>query len=313
MKKNNIILGLITTGLSMHFINSRLFTTSRDKLNKEKLKEKVYNWKFGRISYQKYGHGKPVLLIHDTFSGASSIEYKEIVEQLAKKHTVYTLDLLGYGFSEKSSITYTAYLYIQLINDFIRDIIRYNQINVVTTGQSNVFALFASHQESNSIQKIIMINPGDVRLISMNPTKRDRSLKYILELPFIGTTLYNLLHIKQNYKKQFNLTTKTNTLDHYIHTFHLNAHYDNSNIRFIFASYIANYLNISIKKILNDLDNSIYIINGQNRNIDTKFIEKQYTDLNPSIECATIKNSADFPHLENPYATADLINLFLND
>lgn len=313
MKKNNAFLGLLVTGLSVHFVNTRLFNASKERLNKKKIQEKVYNWKFGTISYQRSGQGKPILLIHDTFSGASSIEYDRIVQQLSKKHTVYTLDMLGYGFSEKSSITYTAYLFIQLIHDFIHDIIKTSGIDVITTGHSNVFALFAAHQDKDLINKIIMINPGDLRMTSMNPTKRDHTLKYLLELPFIGTTIYNILHSRKNYKRQFKVTAKSNTVSYYLDQFHSNAHYDSSNIRFIFASYIANYLNVSVREIIKDLNKSIYIINGIDRTVPHHLIEEQYTDINPSIECSIVKKSSDFPHLENPYATVDLLNLFLND
>ena len=58
-------------------------------------------------------------LIHDLKPESSSYEWKRVVKALAKKHTVYTIDLLGCGYSDKPNITYTAYMYTQLLNDFI--------------------------------------------------------------------------------------------------------------------------------------------------------------------------------------------------
>lgn len=313
MKKNNWITPIVIAGFGIHSLNNRLFSISKEKLRKKQLKQRIYNWKFGSISYRKQGSGKPLLLIHDTFSGASTIEFDRIINQLSKKHEVYAIDLLGYGFSERSNITYTAYLYVQLINDFIHEVIESNNISIITSGNSNIFALFASQQERGLINRCIMINPGDLRFTSMNPTQKDRTLKYIIELPFIGTTIYNLLHCRRNYKNQFDTRHKSESLTFFIENFYLNAHFDNANTRFPFASYFSNYLNLNVSETIKESNISLFIINGEDRETHGDIIAKQYTDLNPSIECAFVKQSSSFPHIENPYITYDLINLFLRD
>jgi len=313
MKKNNWIMPIVIAAFGIHSLNNKLFSVSKEKLRKKQLKQRIYNWKFGAVSYRKLGNGKPLLLVHDTFSGASSIEFDRIINQLSKKNEVFVLDLLGYGFSERANITYTAYLYVQLINDFIHEIIESTQISVITSGNSNIFALFASQQELGLIQRCIMINPGDLRLTSMNPNKKDRTLKYLLEMPFIGTTVYNLIHCRKNFKNQFDLEHKSESLNIYVENFYLNAHFDNSNTRYPFASYFNNYLNLNVRETIKDSNISLFIINGTDREIKPAYIEKQYTDLNPSIECAQVKKSSSLPHIENPYQTYDFINLFLRD
>lgn len=313
MKKFKLFVPIVATAALIHIGNTKLFNVARTKLHKRELDAKVYNWKFGTISYHQSGKGSPLLLVHDTFSGSSSLEFDRLIQSLSKNHTVYTLDLLGYGFSEKPHLTYTAYLYVQLLHDFIHEVIQSQEIDIITSGNSNVFALFAAHQEPNMIRKIIMINPSDLRVTSMNPTKRDFTVKYLFELPFIGTSIYNLLHNKTNYKKQFKVNKGSNSLSYFIDLFHTNAHFMNSNVRFSFASYLSNYMNLSVDDALKSMNNSVYIIHGEDRTTDKKLIEKQYMELNPSIETATIKKTADFPHLENPFSTCDLIHLFLHD
>lgn len=56
----------------------------------------------------KTGTGKPILLIHDTDSGASGEEWAKVAKKLAKNNTVYTIDLLGCGRSDKPSINIQA-------------------------------------------------------------------------------------------------------------------------------------------------------------------------------------------------------------
>ena len=64
--------------------------------------------------------GHRFFLIHDTLPGASGYEWSKIEDELAIDHTVYTVDLLGCGRSDKSSITYTNFVYVQMISDFIK-------------------------------------------------------------------------------------------------------------------------------------------------------------------------------------------------
>jgi len=79
-----------------------------------------YKWRLGNIYYTKCGSGKPLLLIHDLHFASSGYEWESIREQLSRSYTVYTLDLLGCGRSEKPNLTYTNYLFVQLICDFIK-------------------------------------------------------------------------------------------------------------------------------------------------------------------------------------------------
>jgi len=158
-----------------------------------------------------------------------------------------------------------------------------------------------------------MINPGDLRVVSMNPSKRDQTMKYLLELPFVGTTLYNLIHCRLNFNNLFSNSKGSNSMSYYIDQFYHNAHFENANARYPFASYITNYLNLDIRETLKDSNISIYIISGESRETDFNLIHKQYTDYNPSIECEIVHKSSDFPHLENPFATYDLIKLYLLD
>ena len=72
-----------------------------------------YRWRLGNIHYTKIGEGKPVLLVHDLSPASCSYEWHSVRRELAKNHTVYTIDLLGFGRSEKPNLTYTNYLYVQ--------------------------------------------------------------------------------------------------------------------------------------------------------------------------------------------------------
>ena len=103
---------------------------------------------------QKTGTGDPVLLIHDTNSASSSVEWSKISKRLQKKHTVYTMDLLGCGLSDKPGLSYTNYMYVQLITAFIKDIIK-SKTSVVASNLSSSFVIMANQLDASIIDKMI--------------------------------------------------------------------------------------------------------------------------------------------------------------
>ena len=54
------------------------------------------------VSYHKLGAGQPLLLLHGSGPGASSIgNWRAVLEPLASKFTVYAMDLIGFGQSDR--------------------------------------------------------------------------------------------------------------------------------------------------------------------------------------------------------------------
>src|SRR5437899_9954112 len=81
--------------------------------------ERRYPWKYGDVFYQVKGarDAKPLLLIHAIAPGASSFEWRKNVDALAEQLRVYTIDLLGFGLSDRPAIDYTAEDFADLISD----------------------------------------------------------------------------------------------------------------------------------------------------------------------------------------------------
>ena len=120
MKKSTKNLLFLTSAViaGMHIYN-RVVDSNAERKNALKVDNgHYYKWKEGNIFYTKTGTGEPILLIHDTDSGASGEEWAKVAKKLAKNNTVYTIDLLGCGLSEKPNLTYTNYLYVQLLTDY---------------------------------------------------------------------------------------------------------------------------------------------------------------------------------------------------
>ena len=158
---------------------------------------KYYNWRYGEIFYTKKGKGSPILLIHDLHPASSAYEWNRTISRFAENHTVYALDLLGCGRSEKPNLTYTNYMYVQLINDFIANVIS-EKTDVIATGASASFVIMACQMESKYYKKIIAVSPEDVYKLAQSPTKTSNILKYLMEMPVTGSLIYNILMSKNS-------------------------------------------------------------------------------------------------------------------
>lgn len=315
-KKNlGILTCFVGTAIcTMHVVN-RFFSyiaTADKYLNEDKVN--YYNWRFGRIAYKKTGSGSPILLVHNLDVCSSMHEWKSIEKELAKTNTVYSIDLLGCGCSEHPILTYTNFLYVQLINDFIKNIIN-KKTDVIVSGKSSSFVLMACGNDETIINRIIMINPQDLASLAKIPTKRSRLIKYLLYSPIIGTFIYNMKINKRTISQKFYSecyynVNKINEKD--IFTCFEASHKDKTGSRYLYACQQSRYTNANILFCLNKLNNSIFIISGKG-NLENALIAQQYQNQLPSIEIVEINHTKELPHIEKPAEFIDQIRILLSE
>lgn len=267
-----------------------------------------FNWKFGKVFYTIRGTGSPVLLIHDISCENSDYEWKHTVNEIAKDHTVYTIDLIGCGRSDKPKITYTNYLYVQLISDFIKNVIKH-KTHVIATGISSSVCIMACYIEPQHIEKLTLINPPTLQSLSSSPKHKDKLLKRIIETPILGTYIYNMKYTNNRIRKRFKDDYFSNpqaVSRHYVEAFAEASHTNGSSSRFLMSSINANYLNINIVHALKQLNNDIQIILGEDLALIDQ-IKTSYLEQNPSIEVETIPGTKMLPQLECPKEFLDSI------
>ncbi len=271
-----------------------------------------YSWRFGNIFYTKKGSGSPLLLIHELKCTASADEWKSLINQLSKNHTIYALDLIGCGRSEKPKMTYTNYIYVQLINNFIKDVIG-AKTDVITSGSSSNIAIMGCYSEPDLYRRIMMVNPSSMKDMAKYPKTNHKTLKYLVELPLIGTTIYNIANSHGTIFKEY----KKKTLYPDIHTqkdvdtMYESSHLGGPSARYLYASERSHFTNINMLHALKKLNHSMSIIGGK----DLKDIEdtiKDYVAINPSIETELVDNCKQYPHIEQTDAFSDLCSIYLS-
>ncbi len=316
MKKNVrqfVLLTTLATG-TMHIANRFVSTTADMKNILTTSKGQFYNWKNGSIFYTKRGTGSPILLVHSLDPICCGKEWTNLIKKLEKKHTVYTLDLLGCGRSDKPFLTYTNYLYVQLITDFIKDVIE-EKVDVIASNRSLSFVILAHNNNKDIIKKIIGINPPELDSLKLNPDRYASVRKTLLELPVIGTFVYHLMisndAITKTFQQKFyanpqHVSTKL------IDAFYEGAHKNNSGGKYLKASIEGHYTDNSINHALEKLDIPLYLIQSRHGKNFVKKIDA-YCNVNNSIEAAYISNTKEMPHLESAGKIAEIVNMFLNN
>lgn len=271
-----------------------------------------YKWRLGNIHYTKTGSGKPLLLIHDLNTTSSGYEWSQIISRLAEDYTVYTIDLLGCGRSEKINMTYTNYLYVQLISDFIKSEIGH-RVNVIATGESASIPVMACASNPELFDQLMFINPLSLLEFSQLPGKTAKMYKFIVDIPVLGTLLYHIASSKQAITQElvtygfYNpYSVNANCIDSYYESAHLG-----NSPKSVYASVKCNYTKCNIVNALKKIDNSIYLIGGSGvDNMEERL--QEYKAYNSAIETAMIPETKALPQLENPAALYELIKTYFS-
>lgn len=286
----------------------RFAATSKNLL--ENPQSFCYHWRFGDIHYTKTGTGKPLLLIHDLDAASSGYEWSQVIPMLKEIYTVYTLDLIGCGRSEKPCLTYTNYMYVQLISDFIKSEIGH-RTDIVATGGSASFAIMACNNSPELFDRLLLSNPESILSCSQLPGKYAKIYKALLDFPVIGTLLYHIATSKKQLQETFATHYFYNpysTKAAYLNAYHEAAHLGQSP-KSTYASVHCNYTKCNIVNALKKIDNSIYLLGGAG--IDgMKDLLQEYAIYNPAIEYALISGTRFLPQLENPAAFVSNVNTF---
>lgn len=310
-KKILALAGLVT--VSIHIINRIQYSVATVKNVLACPDNNYYEWRFGKIRYTKKGNGTPLLLLHDLSVGSSSYEFRKLTDILSKTHEVYALDFLGYGLSDKPNITFTNFMYVQLITDFIKNVIE-KKTDVIAAGDACPIAVMTCHNNPEVFDKLIFINPQSLYQLNQIPSKQTKLLKLLIETPILGTFVYNLLTTKTSFEKTFQneyFSNPYNVEEKDILSYYEAAHTPDYNSKFAFGSYIGRYTNINILHALKEINHSIYIIAGEDKPENHTIVDN-YIYYNSAIEKVFIDDTKQLPHLEKPEKVLEQLEMFLN-
>ena len=99
--------------------------------------------------------GSPVILIHGL--GASAEIWMHNVEVLVTQHRVYVPDLVGFGRSDKPTVSYSPYYFTRFINDFI-NALNIERASLVGQSLGGGIALLYTLQFPDKVDKLVLVD-----------------------------------------------------------------------------------------------------------------------------------------------------------
>jgi haloalkane dehalogenase len=113
---------------------------------------------FKRVSSESKNSDIPIILLHGF--GASIPHWRKNIPILSKKHTVYALDLLGFGFSKKAYTQYQIKLWAELVYDFWQTFIN-QPIIFIGNSIGSLISLYATVNYPEMVEGLVMLSIPD--------------------------------------------------------------------------------------------------------------------------------------------------------
>jgi pimeloyl-ACP methyl ester carboxylesterase len=116
-----------------------------------------------RVVYERAGSGAPILFLHN--GGTCRHIWKQQMGCFAATHSVYAMDLLGYGDSAKPQVEYALPLYVDLLEEFIRQL-GLDRVTLVGNCMGSAMALAFARRCPHRVHALVLINTLTERTVS---------------------------------------------------------------------------------------------------------------------------------------------------
>jgi pimeloyl-ACP methyl ester carboxylesterase len=156
---------------------------------------RLYRWRHGHIFYKLAGpeQGPPLVLWHAPGLAASAYELRELAAFLGEHYRVYAPDLLGFGLSDRPALPYSGPLYIELLSDFLREVVGQPAL-LIAQGISCQHALDVARREPELCRGLVMLWPEHEAECWRERFPWLRSLlAFLARTPLLGSLTYCLL------------------------------------------------------------------------------------------------------------------------
>ncbi len=260
----------------------------------------VHSWRGHDIAYVRRGSGAPMLLVHSIHACAWSMEWRLVVPELSEHFTTYSIDLLGFGASAHPALAYTADLYVDLLRDFLSEVIGAPAVLVGSSlGGTYVIDIAARHP--HLAKAVCAVGPAGIsRLLTPGGTA-GAMVQKLFHSSFPGASLFSALvskpsirfFLKDIYHDRQMLT------DEVVELYSSSARQQNA--RYAPAAFVGMRLNRDIRQALAAMPAPFMLIWGQFA-AQTPFREAELVrTLRPEATYVVLP-AGDLPHEECPAA-----------
>jgi pimeloyl-ACP methyl ester carboxylesterase len=262
-----------------------------------------------RYSYmrtQKPNSSKPPLILIHGF-GASIEHWRNNIPVLSGEHTVYALDLLGFGASRKADTSYSIALWVQQVYDFWQ---RFIGQPVVLVGNSigSLVCMTAAATYPEMVKGIVMLSLPDVSIRQAALPKWllpiVTGLENAIASPPLLKTIFKVVRRPSIVRRWAGVAyiERSAVTDELINILSAPAQDDGAAQTFcnLFKSVRLPEFSPSATEILPKLEIPMLLVWGRQDCMVPFAIAPLVTSLNPKIKFVELENAGHCPHDEYP-------------
>ncbi|HEX8217729.1 MAG TPA: alpha/beta fold hydrolase [Chloroflexia bacterium] len=266
-----------------------------------------WKWRYGKVAVYEAGDpsNPPLLLLHGHNAAASAFEMRYPFSLLSGRYHVYAPDLLGYGLSDRPDIEYTPHLYMELIEDMLREVVQ-RPATVIASSLSAAHAIEVASRLPEWITSLVLFCPTGLRRLTTQ-TSQGKAIEALFRAPLLGEALFNGLVSraslryylqKQSYFDPGHVTPEL--VDSYYNTAHAPG------ARYAPAAFVGGRLYWDASDAWTRLEQPVLIVWGREATFTPYSDAAVFLATNPAVEVQEINNAGILPHDEQPEQVANI-------
>ena len=252
-----------------------------------------------------------MILVHGIHAAASSWEWRRVADELAKEHTVYALDLLGFGRSDRPALRYTAALYVSLLDDFARRVVA-APAALVATSLSAAYAIALGARDAARFPALVLVAPTGLTRLEGAPSGRSTLSRDLVATPRVGHTLWNALVSRPSLRTFLRACYADKSL---VTNEMIEAHWQAAHqkgARHAPASFIGNLLDLDVREPLRRLTQPTLVLWGEKATFAPVDEIRPFMAARRDFRYAILDPAGDLPHDERPQEFVRLVTDFLD-
>jgi pimeloyl-ACP methyl ester carboxylesterase len=250
----------------------------------------------------------PIILLHGF--GASIGHWRQNLSQLAQSHTVYALDLLGFGASQKAPLNYDVSVWVDQVYDFWRTFVR-KPVVLVGNSIGSLICLAAAATHPDMVAGIVTISLPDpsvrAEAVPAWALPAIEAVESLFVSPIVLRTLFYFAR-KPNFVRRwaaFAYANPESVTDELVEILSGPAGDRGAARAFcaLFKAVGSSHFGPGVKSVLPNLTIPVLLIWGkQDRMIPPKFARPQkFVECNPNcVELVELDNAGHCPQDECP-------------
>jgi pimeloyl-ACP methyl ester carboxylesterase len=269
-----------------------------------------FRWRGHRIALTRHGEGKPVLLLHGIYPGASSFEWRHVVPALAERHRVIAVDLLGFGRSDRPAARYTPGLYQALLGDLVARVVA-EPCAVVASGLTAAQLVALAGRDPRHITSVVLVAPTGVAYMRDPAPSASATTRLLLGAPIVGNTVYNGLTSPKRMRRHL----ESIYVDDHMVTPALVQHYvrmaRQPGGKHAIAALLSGKLNVDVRAALRRVRQPTLLLWGDLARQNSVERAHAFRVIKHDLEWSLVQDAGDLPHDERPDEFTTAVRSFL--